>query len=124
MFLLNWYKEYLEIKYEREARKKDLEFCPACETLKLQLSIANEERKLLISKLTDKPIVEEVKREETVLRPIYPASRTWSVQRQMREAEDREKAKILKKKADELNQAKSGEPLTVSEIEREIGVNE
>jgi len=122
MFLLKWYKELLEIKYEREARKKDLQFCQACETLKLQLAIANDERRMLINKLTDKPEVTESKIDTNILHPINPARMNWNVRRQHLEAESREQAKILKQKQDETNSNKSDKALTVHEIERELGV--
>ena len=123
MFLLKWYKELLDIKYERSARKRDLEFCSACETLKLQLAIANEERKMLISKLTDKPEVVEVHPDTSTLKPINPKHMNWNVRRQMLEAEDREAAKLMRQKKEETkSDSKTDKTLTIHEIEKELGV--
>lgn len=121
MFLLNWYKEYLEIKAERDARKRDLSFCSACETLKLQLAIANDERKMLISKLTDKPVVEDRRAEPENYKQVLPNRMNWNLRRQMLEAEDRAAAKVLRTN----EKANIGsKPLTVTEIEKELGVSE
>lgn len=120
MFLLNWYKEYLEIKAERDARKRDINFCAACETLKLQLAIANDERKRLIDKLLEKPEVEEVAKPNlTDFKPL-PSKMNWNQRRQILEAEDRAAAKIINQKREE--DKNSGKALTVHEIEKELGV--
>jgi len=120
MFLLKWYREFIEIRYEREAKKKELQFCQACETLKMQLAIANDERRLLINKLTDKPEAIEEKQSLDNLRPIQPPRMSWNVRRQHLESESREAAKRLHKN----NEANSGKALTVNEIEKELGVEE
>jgi hypothetical protein len=122
MFLLEWYREYLSIKSEREVRAKELSFCESCETLKMQLAVANDERKMLIAKLTDKPEVEDNKIDTSNLRPILPSRMNWNVRQQMLEKEDRAAAKALREKQAELT--KSGKALTISEIEKELGVTE
>lgn len=124
MFLLKWYREYLDIKNERETKKRELQYCEACETLKLQLSVANEERRFLLEKLTDKPDeVKESNHEPQNLKPILPNRVPWAVRRQMLESEDRAAAKALRKNEDELKaKSNDGKVLTINEIERELGV--
>ncbi len=124
MFLLNWYKEFIEIKAERDAKKRELNFCEACETLKLQLALANEERKFLIQKLTKEPeVIEEKQIDTSNLRPLMPSRMNWNTRRQQLESEDRAAAKIINEKNKELK-ANSGKTLSVHEIEKELGVQE
>ena len=124
MFLLNWYREYLEIKNTRAIQQRELQYCEACETLKLQLAVANEERKFLIQKLTAEPVTETRLVEPQVLKPILPNRIGWNTRRQMLESEDRERAKILKKNQDELKTDSKNDSkiLTINEIEKELGV--
>ena len=126
MFLLNWYKEYLEIKAERDARKKELNFCESCDTLKIQLAIANDERKMLINKITETTKIEEKVVDVTTLKPVMPSRMNWNVRRQALEAEDRAAARILRQNV-EANKSseKSGtdKALSVTEIEKELGVS-
>ena len=121
MFLLNWYKEYLEIKNERDAKKRELQYCESCEVLKLQLAIATEERRRLIDRIVEKPEPEELKQTEPImLKPVMPTRMSWDVRKQMLEREDRAAAQILKKNQ-ELNKTVTS-PLTVAAIEKELGV--
>jgi len=125
MFLLNWYKEYLEIKAECDARKRDINFCSACETLKLQLAIANDERKRLIDKLLEEPEVEETSKVNiSDLRPLMPNRMNWNARRQILEAEDRAAAKLMRQNSETTKTAGSDKTLTVHEIEKELGVEE
>ncbi len=122
MILLDWYREYLEIKSERAAKVRELNYCEACETLKLQLAIANEERKMLINKLTDKPEITEPKADDNVLKPLMPNRMNWNTRRQILESEDRERAKIIKKNQAITSNGTEGQVLTIHEIEKELGV--
>lgn len=125
MFLLNWYKEYLEIKHEKAARLKELSFCDSCETLKLQLAIVNDERKLLISKLVETTKPEESKIDTSVLKPVMPNRMNWNLRRQALEQEDRAAARVLRENESKNQVAASGgqsAALTVTEIEKELGV--
>lgn len=122
MFLLNWYREYLEIKYEKAAKKRELEFCEACETLKLQLSLANDERKRLIDRLVDKPEAEPIKELDEQPRAIMPSRVQWGVRRQSLEAESRANAAALRRREEENKKDNSSRNLTINEIEKELGV--
>jgi len=81
--------------------------CESCETLKMQLSLANQREKELLSLLVQKnqpqsePVTSNVE-----LKPIMPRTVPWRVKREMLEEEDRNKARVLaqqKKLEDELN---------------------
>ena len=121
MFLLNWYREYLEIKNEQKTKAKELQYCEACETLGRQLAIANEERKMLIEKLTAEKVIPEEPKQIENPKAVMPVSLRWSARQQALQAESRNAAKVLQKKKDEEKQ--SSAPLTVAEIEKELEIN-
>ena len=99
MFLLDWYRQYLNIKWESRERKNlvviDEKVCQSCETLKQQLEIANYEKGQLLNRLLKEP---EKIPEVTEAPPmkVMPRVVPWQVRRQMLEKEDREKARLLK----------------------------
>lgn len=104
------------------AEREDSKVCQSCETLKLQLSIANHEKEQILQhllSLTEKPAEE--------LRPtinhelIKPKISTWNVRRQMLEAEDREAARILAQKRQEIanNSVKTDD---IEKLEKELGL--
>lgn len=102
MFLLKWYREYKEIKNKH---------CESCETLRQQLEIANYEKRLLLDRIMEKPAPVV----ETPPIPIsLPKTIPWTVKKQMLEAEDREKAKLLRNAPKPVQ--------TVEEIEKELGI--
>jgi hypothetical protein len=123
MFLLNWYKEYLDIKNTQAAQAKELQYCEACETLKLQLAVANDERRFLLEKLTDnKPVIEQVVPESVILNPLHKSMR-WTARRELLESEARDVAKRLRQNRENTTELKDvSKPLTVAAIEEELGV--
>lgn len=122
MFLLDWYEQYLDIKIRRAEKAKELQYCEACETLKLQLAVANDERKFLIEKLTSKDgVIPEAVHAENP-RAVLPARISWNQRKDMLERESRETAKRLKENLDRFSIGKSSEPLTAASIEKELGV--
>jgi len=94
--MFNWLKEYWDIKASYMERKREATICESCETLKMQLAIANDEKRQLLNQILYKP-EPEVKVDTSELKPVSTLSHTgsWRVRQQMLEAEDREKAKIL-----------------------------
>jgi len=119
MSIFNWWHHLFnphcpECKEERE----ESEICDSCEILKLEIErLRNENDKLL------NRILREPEPEKTIdtrdLKPIKRSSSiAWNIRRQMLEAEDREKAKIIRDM--ELNQAQKSQ--SVEEIEKELGV--
>jgi hypothetical protein len=75
--------------------------CKSCEILQRQLDVVNYEKQQLLNSILAKPVEQEMKKEE--YQPILQKKHIpWAVRRQMLEAEDREKAKLLKKLEDEV----------------------
>lgn len=98
MFLLEWYRQYLEIKYNSRKLKNEVvveeKVCASCETLRQQLEIANYEKTQLLGKILKEP--EPVKDAVEGPKISIPRNVPWNIRRQMLEHEDREKAKILR----------------------------
>lgn len=122
MLLLDWYRQYLEIKYNSRKLKNDVvveeKVCQSCETLRHQLEVANYEKQQILSKLLKEP--EPVK--ETVAPVITrPVRLPWPARKQLLETEDREKARIMR------NAPKPDVPPTVAdvaELEKDLKVAE
>ncbi len=117
MFLLDWYKQWLDIR--TEFRTKSLEtkqvetVCQSCETLKQQLEFSNYEKTQLLNKLLKEPEAPPVTEAPQVTRPrMVP----WNVRRQMLEREDREKAKLLR------NAPKPDAVADVAALEKELDI--
>lgn len=87
MFLLRWYREYLEIKESQE--------CQSCSMLREQLMMERQNNQRLMDRiLTPQPIIKEA---EPLPPPIsVPKVVPWHVKRQMLEQEDRVKAQKLR----------------------------
>ena len=118
MFLLDWYKQWLDIRSESKAKQLELtsedKVCQSCETLKMQLEIANFEKEKLLNRLLEKP---EAPAETVAPEVTRPRMVPWNVRRQMLEREDREKARILK------NAPKpDSEKADVAELEKELDI--
>lgn len=126
MFLLRWYKEWLQIRDEHLSQQRELKYCESCETLKLQLSIANDEKKQLLNRLIEAPKVESEK-EVKEFKPIMTHPLIWNARRQMLEREDKDKLKKLeavKKSQVVTTTSNINRPLTVEQLEKELEVNE
>lgn len=97
MFLLDWYKEYLEIKYNSRKLKNEVvveeKVCQSCETLRQQLEFSNYEKTQLLNKLLKEP---EPIKEVVAPQITRPRSMPWNVRRQLLEQEDRVKAQRMK----------------------------
>ena len=89
--------------------------CPTCESLRTQLERVQAENQRLMNHLLNPPKPEERTGPPKVPEPIPPRTIPWNVRRQMLEAEDREKARILRDKEEEVK--------AENEIlEKEVGV--
>lgn len=127
MFILDWYKEWLEIRSEFKTRSLELKtavkqeeiICQSCETLKSQLEIANYEKRQLLSRLLEKP--EPIEERLTAPEPqaMRPRAVPWHVKKQMLETEDREKARAMREAP-----KPDSEKANVDELERELKVVE
>lgn len=109
--------------------------CESCETLKMQLAIANAEKRTMLDALLEKNKPAEAAPMKTVnLEEVKSRQMTWNVRRQMLEAEDRKRAELLRKStpqaapvAQQASQSES--PVqsideSIKELERELGVEE
>jgi hypothetical protein len=127
MLILDWYKQWLEIRAEFKAKKFELTrevkqedtVCHSCETLRQQLEISNYEKKLLLNRILEKPEPVEERTKAPELIAPRPRVTSWAAKRQMLEREDRELARSLRNAAKPDN-----EKTDVAELERELGVAE
>lgn len=122
MFLLDWYRQYLNIKYEARERKtlvtKDETVCLSCETLKQQLEIANYEKEKLLNRILEKPEAPPVPQAPPEV--SRPRMIPWNVRRQMLEREDREKARALRNAAQPDSDAAKKEAEETAAFEKEL----
>lgn len=95
MILLKWYKEWMDIRTELRLREAELnpKICDSCETLKHQLEISNLDKNKLLDRLLEKPEPVVEREPAQITRPL---NIPWNVRRQMLEAEDRAKAKLMR----------------------------
>jgi len=89
--------------------------CESCETLRLQLDIANHERRQLLETIIGftKPAVQEVTQEPRNIEPILPKTVLWRTRQHQLEENDRMTA--------EKNKARQKE---IDDLEKELGVEE
>lgn len=110
--MFNWLRELYEIR-------RDNKICTSCETLKMQLAIVNQEKKVLLDSVLSAP-EKVVEQQEKEYKPILPRTHTnWNVRRQMLEAEDRKKAQLVKQKVELVSTEDLEKELNVVEKERE-----
>lgn len=100
--------------HDCQIQEEEQRVCQSCETLKMQLSIANIEKKQLLDSILSftKPAIQEV----THVKPEDVKSKimTWNVRKQMLEQEDRRTAALLKDKEKIQKQ--------IDELEKEVGI--
>ena len=130
LFILNWYKQWKEIRNEYPQPEK---VCESCETLKMQLAIANNEKAALLNRLLEKPEPEQ-RPDTSNLKAVLPTRhQNWNVRRQILEREDRERAKALQRNQRESEpeapkvtsvaaNASTMEPMSVEDIEKELDI--
>lgn len=112
MFLLNWYKDWLEIRREYKQSKP----CDTCEALKIQVEQLRHDNSRLMERLLEKPESEPQSVVDNIT-PIIPKGRhiPWKIRQQMLEEKDRREAKLLR-------DAPKPTPIdtTTEELEQEI----
>lgn len=118
-------KERLEKLEQEELNREVANVCQSCESLKMQLSIINQQNEKLLNKLVS---TNEIKNEVTNEPPRIVQTMKYipfAVKRQQLEQEAREKALALKNAAkpdSEINKnLKKIE--TIEKIEKEIGID-
>lgn len=100
----------------KEAAEEN-KICQSCETLKMQLSIANHEKEqLLQTVLSISRPQAEAPAQQVDYESIKPKMTTWNVRRQMLEAEDRRAAQIL------AEQKKKSVAEQIADLEKEVGL--
>lgn len=111
----NWFHRFF---YPHCVHCANENICESCETLREQLARANEEKKQLLETILEsvKPKVEVPVQTEVKLE--QPRQMPWRVKREMLEAEDRQKAMLLKKKENELSIDKT----ELKELEKEMDI--
>jgi hypothetical protein len=91
-------------KEERE----DSRICSSCETLRLQLEISNSEKRQLLERILEKPVVVNSTGPVEMTKPMNVP---WNVRRQMLEAEDRVKARLMREA-----------PIPTEDLEKEMDI--
>lgn len=112
-------------QYCKEA-EEDNRVCESCETLKTQLSIANNEKRELLNQimLLTRP-AENQSSPPVDYEKVKPKMMTWNVRRQMLEAEDRKAAQILaEQKKKDAERAKIKTSADIEQLEKELGITE
>lgn len=105
MFILDWYREWLDIRRTNNPGSP-APVCNSCETLNHQLEVANFEKKQLLDRileLTSKTPIPQEREVAPAPQVVGPRRIPWKVRQQMLEAEDRAKfaAQQQAAKADE-----------------------
>jgi uncharacterized Zn finger protein (UPF0148 family) len=107
----NWIHKLLnphcpDCKEERDNSR----VCPSCETLKMQLEISNNEKRQLLERILEKPALESKPELREVTRPVNVP---WRVRQQMLEAEDREKARLMRE---------APKPVSTEDLEKDLDI--
>lgn len=108
---INWFHRFLhphcpDCREERE----DSKVCRSCETLKEQIESIRSENKRLLDRLLEKPAPEPEQKSVEITRPI---NIPWNVRKQMLEAEDRERAKLLRN---------APKPIPTEDLEKDLEI--
>ena len=106
---------------------QDFEVCASCETLKQQLLFERDEKKRLTVILIEIIKPKTVESVPVEIQPIAQSSALFSRRRSALEAQDRERARILKEGRNigqPDNIIKPAAHQTIDELEKELGVVE
>lgn len=99
--------------------KQESKVCSSCETLHQMLDQVNREKASLLESLLESTRpreIETIKIPENNIEPLRPPHVSWRIKQQMLESEDRERAKLLSKKMQEIKESK----IDVSDLEAEL----
>jgi hypothetical protein len=117
MSLAHWFHHLINphcpLCQEQDEEKK---VCSSCETLKMQLAIANDEKRQMLNTILSfsKP-AENQSSPPVDYEKVKPKVMTWNVRRQMLEAEDRKAAQVL---------AEERRKTEIEKLEKETGISE
>jgi len=118
MFILNWYREWLELKREYKAPR----VCESCETLKISVDSLRQDNHRLLSRLLEQPNIPNEPATDNIT-PIKPRHTPWKVRQQMLEENDRHKAKLMREAPKpQSSEAKIGvsADTTIDELEQDV----
>lgn len=127
----NWFHRWLNPHCpDCKLEQLDNSICQGCEILKEQLVRVSEENKELLNKIMEltTPKVERV--EPVIAEEFKPKFVPWRVRREELEKTDRENARLLKIRQQEINanlmagKNQNQEKLDVSDLEKEMGIIE
>lgn len=106
--------------HECQLAAEESKVCQSCETLKMQLSIANHEKQEMLNTILalSKPAEREQTSPAVDYEKLRPRMTTWNVRKQMLEAEDRKAAQVL------AEQKKKSIGDQIADLEKEVGLEE
>lgn len=102
------------------AEANNNKICPTCDVYRVQLDLANYDKKKLlelIEKMNNPPVAEE-KEPPLEVKPIQSRSVPWNVRKNMLETEDKLAAEKLRAKAAEIKDDSE----KLDDLEKEVGV--
>lgn len=120
-----WIHHLLEPHCEQcKAEREENKVCSSCETYKVQLEIANYEKRELLKTVLEsmKPQVSETKVE--IPEPLKPRAIPWRIRQQMLEEEDRAKAKTIadNQKREAEAKANADRAKEIEQLEKELNI--
>jgi|SRR5882672_9047718 len=140
--MFSWLHHILEphcqqCREERQEERQEDSVCASCETLRLQLEIANYEKRQLLESIL-RPQQSVPSAIQGTPQALQPKSIPWSVRKQMLESEDRKQAQLMREAQEQSNKLATSIPrgtggdLSVSikesqsieSLERELGVDD
>lgn len=116
MFLIEWYRQYKQIKEEFKPSDK---VCDSCETLKHEIEMLRLERNKLLDNILNPKTIETKSQDTSEMKPIQSTRVPWRVtQQRLQDADRREAAKLIKEKSDDMKSSS----ITTEELEAEMGI--
>lgn len=103
----NWFHRFFNPHCSHCAEER---ICQSCEVLKQQVEAANYQNNRLMDRLLEKPAPEVPRAPMEITKPV---NIPWNVRKQMLEAEDREKAKLMRE---------APKPIQTEDLEKELDI--
>ena len=122
--MINWLHHLFSPHCEHcRAERQENSICQTCEVLTVQLARSNVEKDNLlaqIERMANPPVSDEVPSE--IPEPLKPRVVPWNVQRNLMEAEDRHKAKLMRDVLAKVKDENKDPEKSIEELEREVGI--
>lgn len=91
--------------------RREESICDTCEILRHELEVVRLENRQLLDRILERPETpKEIDTSE--LKPMIPHNKSWNIRKQILEAEDRERAKLMR----------SGGSISTEDLEKEMGL--